>query len=137
MSSNLALPREGHLAQVFHIFVYLKNHHSSALVFELSYPDVNIDTFPKHDWTNLCGDVKEAMPPDMPEPLGIDVVMRCFVDANHAGEKLTRCYLSGLIILLEMAPIYYCSKLQNTVETSTLGSEFMAMKLSCDYICGL
>ena len=49
MSSHLALPREGHLAQVFHIFAYLKKHHNSALVFDPSYPDVNIDTFPKHD----------------------------------------------------------------------------------------
>ena len=36
-----------------------------------------------------------------------------------------------------MAPIYYCSKRQNTVETSTFGSEFIAMKLVCEYICGL
>ena len=26
---------------------------------------------------------------------------------------------------------------QNTVEASTFGSEFMAMKLECEYICGL
>ena len=66
MSSHLALPREGHLAQVLHIFAYLKKHHNYALVFDPSYPDVKIDTFPKHDWTKLYGDVKEAMPPDMP-----------------------------------------------------------------------
>ena len=36
-----------------------------------------------------------------------------------------------------MAPIYYCSKRQNTVETSTFGSEFMAMKLACEYTWGL
>ena len=63
MSSHLALPREGHLAQVFHIFVYLKNYHNFSLVFDLSYPDVNIDTFPKHDWTKFYGNVKESMPP--------------------------------------------------------------------------
>ena len=49
MSSHLALPIEGHLSQVFHIFAYLKKHHNSALVFDPSYPDVNIDTFLKHD----------------------------------------------------------------------------------------
>ena len=75
MSPHLALPREGHLAQVFHIFTYLKKHHNSALVFDPSYPDVNIDTFPKHDWKKFYGDVKEAIPPDMPEPLGKEVVM--------------------------------------------------------------
>ena len=66
MSSQLALPREGHLVQVFHKFAYLKKHHNSSLVFDLSYPDVNINTFPKNDWTELYGDDKEAMPRDMP-----------------------------------------------------------------------
>ena len=78
MSLYLALPRKGHLSQVFHIFAYPKKHHNSALVFDPSYPDVNIDTFPKHDLTKFYGDVKEAMPPYMPEPLGKEVVMRCF-----------------------------------------------------------
>ena len=36
-----------------------------------------------------------------------------------------------------MAPIYYCSKCQNTIETSTFDSEFMDMKLACKYIRGL
>ena len=62
MSYHLELPREGHLAQVFHIFAYLKKHHNSSLVFDPSYPYVNIGTFPKHDWENFYGDVKEAMP---------------------------------------------------------------------------
>ena len=74
MSSHLALPREGHLAQVFHIRAYLKKHHNPALVFDPSYPDVNIYTLPKHDWTKFYGDVKEAMPPDMPDPLLKEVV---------------------------------------------------------------
>ena len=122
MSYHLALPREGHLSQVFHIFMYLKKHHNYALVFDPSYPDVNIDTFPKHDWTNLYGDVKEAMPPDILEPLGKEVVMRCFVDADHDGDKLTRHSRSDFIIFFQMAPIYYCLERQNTVETSTFGS---------------
>ena len=118
MYSHLALPREGHLSQVFHIFAYLKKHHKSALLFESSYPDVNIDTFPKHEWTKFYGDVKESMPPDMPEPLGKEVVMRCFVDADRVEENSTRRSCYGFIIFLQMVPIYYCSKRQNTVETS-------------------
>ena len=90
MSSHLALPREGYLDQVFHIFMYLKKHHNSALVFDPSYPDVNIDTFPKHDWTKFYGNIKEAMHTDMPEPFGKEVEMRCFVYDDHAREKLTR-----------------------------------------------
>ena len=63
--------------------------------------------------------------------------MRCFVDANRAGEKLTRHSCSGFIIVLQMARIYYCLKRHNTVETCTFGSEFMDMKLACECICGL
>ena len=137
MSSQLSLPREGHLDQVFHTFMYLKKHHNSDLVFEPSYPDVNIDTFPKHDRTKLYGDVKEAMPPDMSEPLGKVLVMRCFVNDDHAGEKLKRRSRSVFIIFLQMETIYYCSKRQNTVETSTFVSEFMAFKPECEFISSL
>ena len=70
------------------------------------------------------------MPPDIPEPLVKEVAMRCFVDVGHSGEKVTRCSSYGFIIFLQMVPIYYCSKRQNTVETSTFGSDFMAMKLA-------
>ena len=63
--------------------------------------------------------------------------MRCFVDSDHAGEKLTHRSCSVFNILLQMAPIYYCSKRQNTAETSNFGSEFMAMNLACEYIFGL
>ena len=85
MSSHLVLPREGHLPQVLHIFAHLKKHHNSALVFDPSYPDIKMNTFPKHDRKIFYGDVKEAMPPDMTEPLGKEAVMSFFVDANHAG----------------------------------------------------
>ena len=109
MSSNLELPREGHLAQVFHIFSYLKKPHSYALVFDPSYPDVNIGTFPKHDCKKFYGDVRDSMTPDIPEPLVKEVVMRCFVDVDHDREKLKHRSHSGFIIFLQMEPIYYCS----------------------------
>ena len=32
MSSHLALPREGHLAQLFHMFAYLKKYHNTEMV---------------------------------------------------------------------------------------------------------
>ena len=63
--------------------------------------------------------------------------MRCFVFSYHAGKKLTCRSRSCFIIFFLMAPIYYCSKYQNTVETSTFGSYFMAVKLACEYIRGL
>ena len=63
--------------------------------------------------------------------------MCCFVDAYRAGDKLTHCSRSGFIIILQIAPICYFSKCQNTVKNSTFGSQFMAMKLAWEYIPGL
>ena len=68
---------------------------------------------------------------------GNSVVTSCFVDANHAGCKVTRCLHTGVILFVNKAPILWYSKRQNTVETSTFGSEFCAMKTAIDMIEGL
>ena len=54
--------------------------------------------------------MKEELPPDMPEPLGQPFVTRVYVDADHAGETLTRRSRSGYIVFLNSAPIYWLSK---------------------------
>ena len=41
ISSHLALPREGHLEQVLHIFAYLKKYHSTEVVYDPSDPVVD------------------------------------------------------------------------------------------------
>ncbi|KAL7533576.1 hypothetical protein ACHAXR_005318 [Thalassiosira sp. AJA248-18] len=74
------------------------------------------------DWGEFYGDIKEEDPPNMPEPLGKPVTMSCFVDADHAGNKVTRRSHTGVIIILNNAPIQSFSKRQNTVESSTFGS---------------
>jgi hypothetical protein len=52
MSSYLALPMEGHLHQVFHIFAYLKKYHNTELVFDQSDPCVEESDFELQDWTS-------------------------------------------------------------------------------------
>jgi hypothetical protein len=137
LSSHLALPREGHLQQVYHIFAYLKQKHNARLVFDATYPIVDSSDFPKQDWSSFYGDVQEEVPNNVPEPLGYEFVMRAYVDADHAGDKLTRRSRTGFLVFLNMAPIYWLSKKQNGVETSSFGSEFVAMKQCCEYIRGL
>jgi len=39
LSSHVALPRKGHLEQVFHIFSYLKIYHNERLVLDPTYPE--------------------------------------------------------------------------------------------------
>ena len=48
--SHLALPREGRLDKLFHIFAYLKWKHRDRMVFDPTYPSIDNDDFPRHDW---------------------------------------------------------------------------------------
>jgi hypothetical protein len=73
----------------------------------------------------------------MPEPLGSSINMTAFVDANHAGNVVTRRSHTGIIIYLQNTPIVWHSCRQNTVETSTFGSEFVALRCARDLIVAL
>ena len=63
--------------------------------------------------------------------------MRAFVDSDHAGDSITRRSRTGFLLFLNSAPIYWFSKKQTSVETSSFGSEFVAMKTCCEYTHGL
>ena len=58
ISSHLALPCEGHLDKLFHIFAYLKWKHRARMVFDTTYPSIDNDDFPRHDWEKHSGEVK-------------------------------------------------------------------------------
>jgi hypothetical protein len=54
-------------------------------------PQINELVFKSNaDWRDFYEDVTEELPPNMPEPRGQPVVGSCFVDANHAGNLITR-----------------------------------------------
>jgi hypothetical protein len=107
------------------------------IVFDPNTPDIDESSFIQGDWGEFYGDIKEEDPPNMPEPLGNPVTMSCFVDADHAGNKVTRRSHTGVIILLNNAPIQAFSKRQNTVESSTFGSELVAMRIARDLISAM
>jgi hypothetical protein len=73
----------------------------------------------------------------MPEPLGKPVDISCFVDANHAGNVITRRSHTGILIFVQNAPIMWYSKKQNTVESSTFGSELVALRVARDLLVAL
>ena len=139
MSSCIALPREGHLQQLlYHVFAYLKVYHKARIVFVPSYPDVNFDDYRRKDRAKMYGDAKEEIPPNCLESLGKEFTMRAFVDSDHAAGDLTRRRSrTGCLVCLNIALIYWLSKKQTAIETSSFGSEFIAMKQCCEYIRGL
>ena len=98
------------------------------------------ETHPKQLATymkELYPDSIDQLPHDMPEALGEGINISCFVEADHAGKKITRWSHTGIIIFLNSAPIIWYSKQQNTVESSTFGSELIALKQVIDMIEGL
>jgi hypothetical protein len=119
----------GHLEQALHIFCYLKYHTTSHLVFDPNYVSWEIASFQEYDWKEFYHDANEAIPPNAPEPRGHAVQMNAFVDANHAGNKVTCRSHTVIIIYLNCSPIQWYSKAHSTIKSSTFGSEFVAMRI--------
>jgi hypothetical protein len=118
----------------------LKKYHNTEMVFDPSDPVVDETMFDLQDWTSSeFGHVagEEAKPANMPQPRGLGFVIRAKVDADHAGDTTTRRSRTGFLVFLNSAPIYWMSKKQASVESSSFGSEFCAMKNCCEYLRGL
>ena len=140
MSSHLALPRKGHLDNVLRIFSHLRSHHNAELVFDPSDPVIDESDFERRDWTSSefgHVDGKEAISTEMPEPRGQGFIMRSKVDADHAADTTTRRSRTGFFVWLNCSLIYWSSRKKTSVETSSFGSEFIAMKQCCEYLRGL
>jgi hypothetical protein len=92
------LPREGHLESVFHVFAYLGLHQNAIVVFDPTYPSVDMGTLIKTDWKSMYVDVKEIIPSDAPVSCGKEVDLRLFVDSDNSGEQFTRRSRTGFVI---------------------------------------
>lgn len=90
MASQFELPKEGHLGEVFHIHVYLKQKYDSCLVLDPSCTVTDESAFKKCNWKDFYSDVSEEIPEDPPQERGEEVDLRMHVDNAHAGDKLTR-----------------------------------------------
>ena len=90
LASMMALPHEGDLDAVFHMFAFLKRKHNGVMVIDPTEPEIDINTFPCEDWSATpYGECKEEIPSNAPEPRGIAFNMRAFLDSSHAGDTIT------------------------------------------------
>ena len=139
LSSHQANPREGHLEALYHVFAYLKKHPDMGrIAFDPKIPMINESVFNHNaDWTEFYGEVEEELPTKAPKPRGNPVTTSAFVDANHAGNVVTRRSHTGILIFVCNAPIIWFCKRQNTVEAATFGSEFVALRICKELIVGL
>ena len=140
LSQHQCQPREGHLAALYRIFWYLKckgKDMSGRIVFDSAVPNIDEQLFTYSDsktWKEFYPDAEEKLPPNAPLPRGNSVKLAAYVDADHAGNLMTRRSHSGIIIYLNNSPITWFSKRQNTVESSSFGSEFVALRIATDHI---
>ena len=108
------------------------------MVFDPTVPDHDENLFPKYDWSHTTySDLEEELPENALAARGIGFTISAGVDSDNAGDSITRRSRTGFIVRLNNLPIYWMSKKQSRIETSSFGSEFIAMKQCCEYIRGL
>ena len=145
LSQYMVSPRKGHLQQAINVFAYLKSHDRSWLVldpqkFDIEWVPMGNEPSPKERaevLSKIYPDAEDPDPPGMPRPLGVSVQLTMFVDADHAGNQVTRRSHTGILIFGNLAPLQWLSKKQNTVESSTFGSEFVALRTAVELVQGL
>ena len=93
----------------------MNKHENLKIVFDPTTVELaNPNVFKKVDWSDIYD-----------------------VDADHAGNKVTRRSHTGDLIFLQNALTVWYSKRQNIVESSTFGSEFVAMQIAKDMAIAL
>ena len=108
------------------------------MVFDPSYPDIDMENFEKHEWSKTvydCG--PEDLPPNMPKSRGLGIIVSAYVDSYHAGDTVTRRSRTGFLVYCNSALVYWMSKKHSSIETSSFESELCAMKVYTEYFQGL
>ncbi|CAJ1959256.1 unnamed protein product [Cylindrotheca closterium] len=122
-------------------FVSTERHTKAKLTLYFDYRAPNLDysklRSSREDFQAYYRDAKEEMPHNAPKPRGQSVGSTTWVDASHGANKKTRKSHTGYVIFRNRAPILWHSKRQNTVEASTFGSEFIALKACIEAIAHL
>ena len=113
LSRYLVSPRTGHFLQALHVFKYLDLHRKNEISLDPKYqyfqtPDTMEQQ--RQQMKEMYPDASEEVPSNAPPPRGKEVQINCFVDSDHAGDKLTRRSQTGILLYLNSAPIIWHSK---------------------------
>ena len=100
---------------------------------EISYVDKSLFIASDQQiWKEFYPEAEEAIPANAPDPEGKLVKVRAYADADKTGNLLKRLSHNGIIIYIQNSPITWFSKRQNTVDTSSFGSEFIALNITTE-----
>jgi hypothetical protein len=124
LSRFTACPREGHLERAKQVFGYLKKRPNRRIVVDSRDPRfINCEEDFKMNYVEeLCEaypDAYEEVDANLPEPLLDELAITVFVDSDHAHDKVTRRSVTGMMIFVGRTPIFFSSKRQGAIETST------------------
>ena len=70
----------------------------------------------------------------MPTPKMKPVKVTAYFDADHASDLVTRRSVTAALIFLNSTPVKWYCKRQNTVESSTYGSELVAARITTELV---
>ena len=88
-------------------------------------------------WFEFYGDVKEEIPDNVPEALGKGGEITGYADVDHTGDQITRRSHTRVIMFVKLAPIVWNSTCQATIDSSTFGSQVVALRTALDIVNGL
>jgi hypothetical protein len=138
MSRWRTMPRKGHLERLKRIFGYVQNKNDGYIRIRTGIPDYSNIPERVYDWArSVYGNVKEELPKDAPKPLGKEVVITTYVDANLMHDLITGRSITAILHFLNQTPVEWYTKRQATVENATFGSEFVAARTGVDQLIDL
>ena len=138
MSGFRVAPRVGHLERLRRICGYLSKFRSACIRVRTEEPDYSDLPDKEYDWSrSVYGNVHEQPAEGRPPPKGKHVVTTTYVDANLYHDLLTGKAVTGVLHFVNQTPIDWFTKKQESVETATYGSEFMAARKAIQQIVGL
>jgi len=138
LAKFMATPRKGHMVAVLRIFACIKKYLKCQIVIDPHERDWSNLSWLSENWKEFYPNVNEEMPINASKPAcGNSVQSNMFCDASHATNLMTRRSTTGIIIFLNGTPVTRYSKRQNTIESSTFGSEFIALKIATEMNNGL
>ena len=66
----------------------MKQKHNTRHALYETYPQVDMRSFHKANWTDFYGEVSEVIPNNAPEPRGKEIKLHMFVNSDHANDKI-------------------------------------------------
>jgi hypothetical protein len=138
MSSFRVAPREAHLDRLRRVCGYLYKFKSGCLRVRTNKPDYSSLSTEEYEWSRTCyRGAKEEIPHDIPTPKGKRVVLTSYVDANLLHCVVTGKAVTASLHMVNQTVISWSSRKQETVETATYGSEFVAARKTIQQNIGL